>query len=260
MIIGRLTKGVRERDWFAVVVELLVVIVGILAAFQVDRWWEDRGARLDEAMYVARLAADVEKDLSDVEYAISLANVRLDFADFLREVAADATQALDRPTYFIVAVNQAAFTYIPSIASQTYADMSATGNLKLIRDQDVRHALRDYYMYDEAQRQFQGLNLMVEFRHFELSAGILTAEQMRLVQDRWFVVNEEKLSQLQEVDPPGDEILAAAERLRENAELLAWLPRVSGLQIDQLNVLGLRKDRALTLLETLRTHANQIEQ
>jgi hypothetical protein len=50
VIIGRLTEGVRERDWFAVVVELLVVIVGIVAAFQVDRWWEGRSARLDEAM------------------------------------------------------------------------------------------------------------------------------------------------------------------------------------------------------------------
>lgn len=259
MIIGRLTQGVRERDWFAVIVELLVVVVGIVAAFQVDRWWESRGARLDEAMYISRLAADVEKDLADVEYAMSLANVRLDFADFMGEVAADPTKALDRPAYFIVAVQQAAYTYIPSVASQTYDDMSATGNLRLIRDQDVRQALRDYYTYDASQRQYQGLNLMVEFRHFELSAGILTAEQMRFVQDRWFVVNEEKLSQVQEADPPIGEIVAAAKRLRANAEFLDWLPRVSGLQIDQLNMLNWREERADSLLETLRAYSDRIE-
>ena len=257
MLIRRLARGISGQDWFTVVVELFVVMVGLVAAFQVDRWWEARGDRLDEGMYISRLMADLEEDVRNLEYSISLAGVRLEFGDFLVDVSSNPSLALERRAYFLAAVSQAAFTYTPSLASHTFEDLRASGNLKLISDQSVRRALRNYYGFDQTQRQFIGLNLMVEFRYFELSAGIITAEQFRFVQDRWYVVNRSNLDQLQGAQPDRNDIMAASDRLRENTEFLAWLPKTRGLQIDQIKANEGRLENAHALLDKLSNYATR---
>ncbi len=208
-------------------------------------------------MYISRLISDLEEDLPSLEYAISLAEVRLGFGDFLAEVGADPSLALDKPAYFLAATSQASYTYTPSLASHTFEDLRSTGNLKLIRDQDVKQALRSYYGFDQSQRQFISLNLMIEFRYFELSAGILTLEQNRVIQDRWYVVNSARLKELQDLHPAEVEVIAAADRLRANAELLAWLPRVRALQLDQINANNGRLENARSLLDTLQEYAGR---
>ena len=258
MFVRRLGQSIRGQNWFTVTVELLVVVVGLVAAFQIDRWWEAHGVRLDEEMYISRLISDLEEDIPNLEYAISLAEVRRDFGDFLAEVGAESSAALDKPAYFLAAVSQAAFTYTPSLTSHTFEDLRSTGNLKLIRDQDVKNALRDYYGYDQSQRQYMNLNLMVEFRYFELSAGTLTFEQHRLVQDRWFVVNSARLKELQELHPAEAEVIAAAGRLGANAELLAWLPRVRQINLDQIQAHSSRLENARALMDALREYAVQL--
>ncbi len=254
MFVGRLAKFIRRQDWAAVLLEILVVMVGLVAAFQVDRWWEARRARLEEREYVARLIADVGIDIPALEYAVSLAEVRLGFGDLLAEVAKEPSVAMGRPAHFLAAVSQAAFTYTPSLASHTFDDLRSTGNLKLIRDKGVTRALHDYYEFDQAQRQFVSLNLMIEHRYFELSAGILSLEQYKFVQDGWHVVNAQKLPELRDARPNEEEVRAAAERLRADAELVAWLPKVRGVQVDQIMAHKRRLENARSLLGTLQDY------
>ena len=44
-ILGRLSKAVREQNWFAVVLELLIVIAGVVVGFQITVWRQDRADR-----------------------------------------------------------------------------------------------------------------------------------------------------------------------------------------------------------------------
>lgn len=254
MFIRKLAQSIRRQDWFVVLVEILVVMVGLVAAFQVDRWWEARGDRIDEEAYISRLISDVEEDIPALEYAISLAEVRLGFGDVLVEVGADPAAALTQSGIFLAAVSQAAYTYTPTLASHTFEDLRSTGNLKLIRDQDIKKALHEYYSYDQMQRQFIGLNLMIEFRYFELSAGIVTLEQFRFVQDRWFVVNSRNIQEVRDARPEEAGVRAAAERLSASKEMLAWLPKVRGLQIEQIRAHTGRLENARSLLTTLQAY------
>jgi hypothetical protein len=41
MIIGRMRKHLTQQDWFAVTVDVVVVIVSILLAFQIERWADE---------------------------------------------------------------------------------------------------------------------------------------------------------------------------------------------------------------------------
>jgi len=259
LFLRRLARGIRRQDWIAVLVEILVVMVGLVTAFQVDRWWGARGDRIAEEAYVARLISDVEDDIPELEYAIRLAEVRLGFGDLLAEVAAEPSVALREPGMFLAAVSQAAFTFTPTLASHTFEDLRSTGNLKLIRNPDIKQALHDYYGYDQSQRQFLSLLHRIEFRYFELSAGIVTLEQYKFVQDRWFVVNSSKLQEVRDSRPEEAGVMAAAERLREDEELLAWLPKVRGMQIEQSMAHTARLKNARSLLSTLKAYKAEFD-
>ena len=76
MIIRNMARFIREHDWSAVALEIVVVIVGLMLAFQLDGWVEQRGERKQEAEYVERLISDIEADIPAIQYAIDLASLR----------------------------------------------------------------------------------------------------------------------------------------------------------------------------------------
>ncbi len=49
MIIKRLATGIKEQDWFVVMVEVMIVVVGIFIGLQVDDWNEGRSRLLVKA-------------------------------------------------------------------------------------------------------------------------------------------------------------------------------------------------------------------
>lgn len=55
MILQRLSRSIREQDWFAVTIELLVVVIGIFLGLQVSDWNQQRQDRADERRYLERL-------------------------------------------------------------------------------------------------------------------------------------------------------------------------------------------------------------
>jgi len=61
MIIQRIAAALKRQDWFQVVIEILIVIVGIFIGLQVQAWYETRGDRELEAKYLAQLHDEVEE-------------------------------------------------------------------------------------------------------------------------------------------------------------------------------------------------------
>ena len=255
MFIARLGRHFREQDWFAVVVEVLVVIVGLMLAFQLDRWREQQIDRQDEHAYIDRLIVDIEEDIPTIETAIEIAELRLEFVNKLMAVAVDPRTALDQPAVFLAAVNQASFTFAPSLTRHTFDDLRTTGNMRLIRDSDIKDALFDYYGWEESQRQFRPIQISVEFRHFELAAGVLTHAQENYIQDHWLVVGRRNIDELRNAEPDLAQVLAAAERFSERAELVAWLPQLRQLHKERILVSTALIERARVLVEILRKYS-----
>ena len=63
MLIRDLGDHVRKQNWFSVFVEIAVVVVGLFMAFQLDRWWEQRGDQKREQQYIQRLVTEIETDI-----------------------------------------------------------------------------------------------------------------------------------------------------------------------------------------------------
>ena len=67
MILRRFTKHVSDQNWFAVGLDVLVVITGIFLGMQVTEWNEDRKAIGKERYYVDRLIAELEGNATEYE-------------------------------------------------------------------------------------------------------------------------------------------------------------------------------------------------
>lgn len=258
-MLKRISLFVRRHDWFAVGIEIMVVMIGLLLAFQLDRWRDNRVERDEERIYVHRLIADLETDLPQIEKAIKLAELRLELVDFLIEVAHEPQTALTMPTLFMGAVSQAAFTYTPQLTSHTFENLRSTGDLKLIRNEDLKAALFNYYGFDADQRQYLPLHFDTEHRHFELGAGILSLEQERFIQENWFIFQPDDMDGLRNESPEVRGVLEAAKRLQNRPTFIAWLPYVRQVQREQFDVNTIRLELAEDVLESLRVYAAEID-
>ena len=53
--LDRMRSGLRERDWFGIAIEVVVVTLGVLLAFQIDQWAQDRRQARDERQFLDRM-------------------------------------------------------------------------------------------------------------------------------------------------------------------------------------------------------------
>lgn len=260
MMPAELARKIRGHDWFAVLVELAVVILGIVIAFQIDRWREFRADRVLEASYVRRLLADIETDIPRIEHAVARAAQRKRYAELLMAVSKDPGAAAADPARFLVALEAAAWTHTPALATYSFDDLRATGRLNLIRSEEIARALSGYYGFDQSERQYLPLNLATEQHYFELVAGVLDHDQANWVVEFMDAEPSEdvevRLRQAQ-VDPTG--VLAAAERLRARQAVVDWLPALRNLQMEHQYSNNRRLQLARDLLEELRKYSGRID-
>lgn len=254
MLIRRMIDSIRAQNWSALLSELVIVVVGIFLAIQVDSWWQERGDVKQEQEYIARLTQDVEKDVVSIRFSISLAEYRLSLADLLILVATDPLVAREQPVDFMTAIHQSSFTHTPSLNTDTFEELRATGGLRLLRDDALKAALFEYHRYDKMMLQYQSLQLMTEFRHFELASGVLSNEQYVWMQDELGYVSPNTRPDVSFSETQLDGLEEAAKRIAATPEFVAWLPESRSMQIELIGTHNSRLERAETLLDTLRNH------
>jgi hypothetical protein len=144
MILARLTLAIRQQNWFAVVLEFVIVVAGVVIGLQVTEWNKARQDRSDEAAFLARLHLDIElaenlservrerrlQRMGDIAEVIDILFGRSD-ADALTDTQCGALTASHY--YDIYTADLAAFT-----------ELASAGRVGIIRDADLRRALVEY--------------------------------------------------------------------------------------------------------------------
>ena len=253
-MLRRIATYIRNHDWFAVVVEIFVIMIGLMLALQLDRWREHREELDLEYVYIQRLANDIATDVPVIENAIELQSMRLELVHLLLDVAVNPDAALEQPVLFLGAVDQAAYTYTPTLTNHTFENLRTTGDMRLIRSDAVKESLFEYYNYDEAQRQYRPLQFNTESRHFELAAGILNVEQITYIQDEFLFFRPDDVDSLPDVDPGEFGVRDAAVRLGQRTDFIAWLPYIRSMQLEQIAVHEVRLQRAKLALRALQAY------
>lgn len=146
----------------------------------------------------------------------------------------------------------------PSLTSHTFANLRSTGDLRLIRSQAAKDALFDYYGFDDEQRQYLPLHFQTEHRHFELASGVLTPEQEVFIQDSWLFFRPDTIAEARQAAADVAGVIEAAKRLQQRPALVAWLPQVRSMQLEQIAVHEMRLERARSTYEILSSYARSI--
>lgn len=167
--VGRLTDALREQNWAAVGIELGIVVLGVLIAFQITAWGEARADRSKEEVYLRQLAADLVETERILGWADSANGLSARAADRL----AGAFYDPDPPPRdsLLVWIGKASSLISVDPVTGTAHALVETGDLGLIRDDSLRSAITAYLGRIETMREVRahihvdwmaGLNVMSE--------------------------------------------------------------------------------------------------
>lgn len=258
MIMHSMFQKLRGHDWSIVLVEVLLLALGLLAAFQVDRWWEQRAELQEERTYVLRLIANIEADIPHINDMLETQTLRQSYVDLLMQVASNPEHAADRPGEFLAAVVGASYTNYPTLRAHTFEELRSTGNMAVIRSVPAKEVLYSYYEMDRQQANFRTLFLSNEFRHWELATGVLSHAQAQWLQTNRIFALPSNVQFLREAKLDPEEFMATARRLAANQALIDWLPQIREMQAYFVFSMERQIKRADAVLEILRAYAVEI--
>lgn len=140
--LSRVRDALRARDWLGIGIEVVVVVLGVLIAFQIDQWGQDRQRRAQERQFLEQLYVDARVGAEELNRIIQ----------WHRKVVREAGQALKS------AGNSAEIAALPQTNDfgcgipglpaapyndTAYADIVESGRLGLLTDSALRTAIRD---------------------------------------------------------------------------------------------------------------------
>ena len=159
MILRRLTDAFRKQDWFTVLIETLMVVLGVFLGLQVNNWNEARLEQEQEAAILAQLA----DEFSDIKIALERQiGVREGYIADLRSLIAGLEESGPEPDDLAIrrALVAARSTGRRPAQSSAYLQLTANGELARLSNEDLKQALiryharldRDAFMFPELMR------------------------------------------------------------------------------------------------------------
>ena len=70
MLLRRITKHVKDQNWFAVGIDFIIVVVGVFIGIQVANWNDAQGDRHRETLILQNIANDIRSDIASYEAAM----------------------------------------------------------------------------------------------------------------------------------------------------------------------------------------------
>jgi hypothetical protein len=161
MILARIAKAIREQNWFAVALELAIVITGVVIGFQVTGWAGDLDDRETEARHLAEIADDLRIDIESYQELIDSALYRIAGVDLLLESAGNAPL----PGDLVLSTTTMPIPALPEIGTDRranilghvnlvrisvgnrsgYDSLINSGNINLMRDHALSRSIQVYY-------------------------------------------------------------------------------------------------------------------
>ncbi len=146
MILRSVTKHVTDQNWFAVFLDLLIVVVGVFIGIQVSNWNEEMAGNKQAGVLLSRLY----EDLNNEQKAF---NSSLNYRAIVRNYGMTAIDALNgensvNDEAFVIGAYQVSQIGRISSYRATYSEMLSTGQINLIRSEELKSMIFGYYTED----------------------------------------------------------------------------------------------------------------
>lgn len=247
MLLRRVIEHVRNQQWTAVGIDLVITIVGVFIGIQVANWNEARVEQERAHAYLERIQSDLQADLANYDNRLKFWNDVstygrrcLDYIETGDRKGASAWQVL-------LACQQGSQLAEYFTTSATYDELRGAGGLHLIESVELRNHLARYY----ANANNPVLSERPIFR--EHVRGIIPLDMQLYIWSNCYGTDVSGEQVLRDCASPTIEarVAAALARLRADAtlgnELRYWMStmHVAGL------IGGARKTDATSLVQML---------
>jgi hypothetical protein len=141
--------------WPAYLIEIIVIILGISITLALEQWRD--GAKEDqlEKIYRGNLAADIESDLGGLQYASAATTALLAHGqEILHAEKGSPTHSLSDTALII---DLRAILERPNFIPHdvTFAELKSSGNLRLVKNVDLKWLLFAYYNQTQVIKEVQ---------------------------------------------------------------------------------------------------------
>ena len=187
MILRRLTKHVRDENWFAVGLDFVIVVIGVFVGMQVSNWNDAHQTQSERQLVETRLLSDFVLMHEDVVRAAEGHEAVLESLHTLRD-AIERGEALPEEDSAIKHALGRGFSYQSSIhRSGTFLELLSSGRMDLISNEALRVELLRYDT--RAQRVLFNLNQIRNYMHsnmpnlnaYKVSAPLTRDERGRII-------------------------------------------------------------------------------
>lgn len=216
MLLRRVIDHVKAQHWTAVALDFVIVVAGILIAFQITEWNEARRERVRERDYLVRIAAELDRSIESIRHSVRRSREREEYGRLLIRSVKDPEVVRASPGRFVQAVVQAGYTFSPVIRGHTFEEIKATGDLDIFRDKALLFDLTEFYTDVLEYTQWHYLRELKQTEYLRRAAGILTYEQLSQA------TNSDDSPDIQAADA-----MAARARMLERPDFIEWLPTVA---------------------------------
>lgn len=184
-ILGRLSQAVREQNWFAVTLEAVIVILGVVIGFQITIWGQGRADQTRENVYLVQLETDLQRTIENLHMVDRvMASRELASAKLLRAFQLPSPPPRDSLLIWMYDLQAGAS---PSPTMRTVEAMISTGDLRLLRNELLQIRITEYAVFIEERMNYLQMNndrsrtsLLALERHVDF----LEVERARIEQGR----------------------------------------------------------------------------
>lgn len=233
MVIRRIRQHVETHNWFAVGIDVVIVVVGVFLATQANNWNEARIERAAAADYRREIVADLKANELDLAS-------RKAYYGAVRAHAIAALDAIESPARprgegFLIDTYQASQVWARPLTRAAYDEMIGAGLSRSIGNRETRSRLTAFY---------------TQIRQFDVTALGVTSFRERLRRALPYSVQEVIRRKC------GDRVTT----LRGGAQIAAFPERCAlGLDMAEIRSATARLDAA-DLNEDLTRHIADLDQ
>lgn len=141
----RLAARLRDYDWAAAFIELLIVVVGILIALRVSNWNQERLDHARAQGYYRRIHADLLTDRQNIGITLAYWSRVSTYGREAIAYGENGTLVDGSGWKTVLAWYQASQIFPFELTNTTFEEMRSAGDLGLIADEKLRKELADYY-------------------------------------------------------------------------------------------------------------------
>jgi len=239
MLLRRIMKHFRNENWFAVALDLVVVVLGLFIGLQVDTWWENQKEQSLEIAYLQEIREDFELNREQLRDTTTRLEEIIQDMLVLAGQSAQASPSLSveelNKRFISVSIMP---TFLP--VNRAFSNLTGSGDLRLLQSRELKNALANYYAMARLSELVQNtheLELVHTFQPFIIEQLDYAAVLPNWTDDLRFVPAE------------ADNLILEVLHTREFRNIVAQKWNISTDLLDQHRQMMERTEQVLQMLD-----------